>query len=119
MARDYPSKRELVSYVLFDKDKLKIGDGYRVEGSSYWFREASDNPTMTFRWENFEAYSFKENTLTRITCDIGINKLFQMSTISGEFTYAYLGTMHDSKDELGYEGDSALVQHGSCKPYYP
>ena len=34
MARDYPSKRELVSYVLFDKDKLKIGDGYRVEGSS-------------------------------------------------------------------------------------
>ena len=45
MALDYPTKRELVSYVLFDEEELSIGDGYRSEMGSYWFREASDNPT--------------------------------------------------------------------------
>lgn len=116
---NYRQKRDIVSYVLFDEDELSVGEGYRMETGSYWFRDASDNPLETLWWKKCDAYSFQNNTQTRITCDIGYNKLFQMNTASGEFTYAYLGTLHDPKTSDGYEGDTPSVRHGTCKIYYP
>ena len=116
---DYQSKTELVSYVLFDEEELDYGDGYRMETGSYWLRQASDKPTSVFSWKKCKAYSFLQNTRTRITCDVGHNKLFEMNATSGEFTYAYLGSMHDAVGQGGYGGDSAVVEHGRCRPYYP
>ena len=119
MQWSYSEKKAVVSDLLFDEDELWVGDGYRMESGSYWFREASDNPLETLWWKKCEAYGYQGNSRTKITCDLGSNKLFQMNTESGEFTYAYLGTLHDPKLPDGYDGDSASVQHGACKPYYP
>jgi len=123
MRWSYGEKREVVSDILFEEDELRVGEGYRTEVGSYWFREASDNPLEIYFWEECSAYSYSDsgNSQKRITCDLGNNEQFQMNTktTSGEFTYAYLGTLHDPKDAGGYEGDTASVQHGTCKLYYP
>ena len=116
---DYQTKREIVSHVLFDEEELSIGDGYRSEAGSYWLRKSSNNPTELIWWKKCDVYSFLENTQTRITCYLGFKELFQMNATAGEFTYAYLGTLHDPKGQNGYEGDTAFVEHGKCKAYYP
>ena len=119
MRWSYGKKREVVSDILFDEDKLSVGEGYRMETGSYWFRDASSNPLERLFWKECTVYRFQNNTQTQIACDIGYNELFQMNTASGEFTYAYLGSLHDPKSRDGYEGDDASVEHGTCKLYYP
>lgn len=120
MKWDYPAKKALVAEVLFEEDELKSGDGWRYEGGSYYFRKASTNPYHgLLSWTSCDAHRFLGNTQTRITCNNGINEAFQMNTTTGEFAYAYLGTLHDPKDGEGYEGDTASVRHGRCERYYP
>ena len=118
MQSSYEEKRKTVSNFLFDIDGLIVGKYSRLETGSFWLREASDNPLETSWWRKCKAYSSGYDRGTRITCNATHN-LFQMHTMSGEFTSAYIGSLHDPKTAGGYEGDTPSVKHGTCKPYYP
>lgn len=122
----YSVKSDGVSHTLFDEESSYVydfqseaTDNLRVEVGSYWFRAADNDPKNRWSWKQCSASSRKSNEASQITCDLGDVKLFQMNADTKEFTYSYLGTMHDPKGNDGYEGDSAVVMHGTCKPYYP
>lgn len=83
---------------------------------------------MLYTWTKCEAVGsynpdkevWEANPAT-ITCT-GENEAFRMSTKTGRFSYASLGSWIDGKTEYdgeAYYGDSAVLAMGQCKVYYP
>jgi hypothetical protein len=99
------------------------------ESGSYYLRDASLDPKYSiFLWTKCTAMgsynSDKEEweaNPANITCTAQ-NKVFQMSTKTGRFASASLGSWIDGKTEMdgeAYYGDSAILAMGQCKVYYP